>query len=629
MSKFVIFGLLASAVAIGGMQENMHSGGENPAKPGVINPTIIAAKINPAIIEFPDSPKQITSPESAAKLLAKNTPADNTPANNTPANNASASDAPSAIAATDKSPEKNPDKNIDKKIIDPQVTPAKSEYEIAKTEKTDAISKPETKNLPAATKPDELAMLNRSIAPPAIDLGNLTKEVIALRPLNLEPLEKSDSDKLGTDKFGNSVMASAKTQDDPTGVPKLNGSDKSDDKSNSPDAAASAKQSDPAKAKDEPTPSNGEYKINSIYDYHEFKTDAKKNVPQRHVALQPGTGNQFTQPGGGVVDPEQDKRRIAREKTERLLANMLFSQDPAFLGEKLAGQELAVADIVKRNQARDQQITAMRKYWKLAMAMLDYRFAVHEFDTLQTGVNTVDINIRPLYIAAYEAAQARVLETKSLMLAAQLDLQVQLNLKALPVPVDIPWVGTYRTDFQLVSKSFANSNQYSRLESIDKTINLWRDAVNLRAEVAYNSGDNLSTCIQSQRADAQQVVLAYEQLVKHRRAFIAAVLEFNYDIVDYVFTVNAVTPLGPLQDILTRRPSKPKQLTATDTANGESLASRQPTVIVDGKVQPTTFANGVDDGWGSEQPKDNTKSVLVPSEATSARPQSDIIKIGG
>ncbi|MDX1963007.1 MAG: hypothetical protein SFX18_07630 [Pirellulales bacterium] len=348
----------------------------------------------------------------------------------------------------------------------------------------------------------------------------------------------------------------------------------------------------------------------------------------------------FSQSNGVVSDNPQlaadanntESIKAASRDSDTLLrgAQLAFQQATFPEDQALSGKLVAIEDLLRVAGDRERRIKLLKGYWTLAAAMAEYHWATEEFYQLRhaadlaqknAGLTGMDPTQQQYMAAAINAALARRLETKASAISAQHELAVLMGMGngpgELPLAVDVPLVGTYRTR---IDEIFSDRRPPARLQSIASTIDLKRDTINFRAfaiKMNWNAFDQILKEYQDRKGDAQFVVLAYEQLVKQRRAFLAAVRDYNGDITDYTMNVidTRITP-EDLAQRLVRTPNRAQLRAASNAAAGldrVNYSARQPTLADDwsggesapaeNPVQRTTFVEGSGNGA-------NLKSVL-------------------
>ena len=108
---------------------------------------------------------------------------------------------------------------------------------------------------------------------------------------------------------------------------------------------------------------------------------------------------------------------------------------------------------------------------------------------------------------------------------------------SLPLTADPPLVGAYRTYFETL---YAGRISPPRLRLIDRTLPIRREAIETHvaavqaAASAVHAADEART---AGKADLQSLLYCQAELSRQRRAFLAAVRDYNLDIGEYALTV--------------------------------------------------------------------------------------------
>lgn len=314
-----------------------------------------------------------------------------------------------------------------------------------------------------------------------------------------------------------------------------------------------------------------------------------------------------------------ESRNPAQVKADSLTSHNLLQgaqlafQQPQFPDDrKLGGKELTLQDLFILTTNRDQRFALVKAYWKVALAMAEFHWALEEFYTIQTleGVGVTGGRASPShsYIeAAIYSSLARVSETRTQAINAQYELLTAMGgqYRSLPLAVDVPLVGTYNTQFDA---NYPDGRAPKRLQAINKTIDLRRDTVNTRGIAIDRTFAAWQAAIQLFKQNpsdqnAQVVALAFEQLTRHRRSFLGSIREYNTDIAEYALTVlNPSFRPDQLARYLTRTPS-PRPLWNTSAMNPveTEVASSASEPRADGQVLPATFAEETaGDDWSQK-----------------------------
>ncbi|HVX15868.1 MAG TPA: hypothetical protein VHC22_32090 [Pirellulales bacterium] len=209
----------------------------------------------------------------------------------------------------------------------------------------------------------------------------------------------------------------------------------------------------------------------------------------------------------------------------------------------LDGKRVTLADLLARIYDRPQQAVVIPAYWKLAAAEYEYRIATDESSRLQQLLPPADAAGRhasdSLLEARLAAAEARLREAELAVISQQHALADQMRLptsEPLPLTGDLPHAGAYRTFFQERYARVAPPRAYL----IDRTLPLLNRSIELRAAAAVaaaDSADASSEQFHAGQLDLVSVADSVAELTRQRRAFVAAVRDYNLDIADYALSV--------------------------------------------------------------------------------------------
>jgi len=343
--------------------------------------------------------------------------------------------------------------------------------------------------------------------------------------------------------------------------------------------------------------------------------------PTTALQISPYSGDvPLNPPATNTLQRINEARNPAQVKADSLTSHNLLQgaqlafQQPQFPEDrKLGGKELTLQDLFILTSNREQRFALLKSYWKVALAMAEFHWALEEFYTIQTleGVGVTGGRASPShsYIeAAIYSSLARVSETRTQAINAQYELLTLMGgqYRSLPLAVDVPLVGTYNTQFEA---NYPDGRAPKRLQAINKTIDLRRDTVNTRGIAIDRTFTAWQAAIQlfkqnPNEQNAQVVALAYEQLTRHRRSFLGSIREYNTDIAEYALSVlNPSFRPDQLARYLTRTPS-PRPLWNTSAMNpGEAteLSAALPLSRNDSQVTPATFAEtNAGDDWSQK-----------------------------
>ncbi|MGH7140746.1 MAG: hypothetical protein ACREHD_33860, partial [Pirellulales bacterium] len=242
----------------------------------------------------------------------------------------------------------------------------------------------------------------------------------------------------------------------------------------------------------------------------------------------------------------------------------------------LGGKRVTLIDLLSRVYDRSQQAVVIPAYWKLAAAEYEYRIAADESSRLEQLLPPADPSGKhasePLLESRLAAAEARLREAELAVLTQQYALADMMRLPAsepLPLAGDLPHGGAYRTYFQERYVRVAPP----RAHLIDRTLPLLQRSIELRASAAVSAADSADAAAEALHAgqlDVAATVDSIAELSRQRRAFVAAVRDYNIDIADYALSVvpagltsaQLVSILiGPPATVGRAAPADPKQAT--------------------------------------------------------------------
>lgn len=272
------------------------------------------------------------------------------------------------------------------------------------------------------------------------------------------------------------------------------------------------------------------------------------------------------------------------------LMHWLTSEDQV----ALEGKPTPLVDLLSRLADRGQQIALVQTYWKLSAALAEYRIAADESARLGQLLPPVDATGKhptdPLRESRLASCEARLREAE----LAVVDLQYALGeiVRAAPteplvLPVDLPHVGAYRTYFQ---------ERYARVSPprghlIDRSLPLLHRSLELRASAAIAAADAAEADQEAYHAgklDGLSVIETLSELTRQRRAFVAAVRDYNSDIAEYALSV--VPPGLSSAQLVNVLIGPPKQ--SDDAAGQKAVVQDPPPVKRAGYDQPIEPGSG-------------------------------------
>jgi len=287
-------------------------------------------------------------------------------------------------------------------------------------------------------------------------------------------------------------------------------------------------------------------------------------------------------------------------------------------GAALTGSPLTLVRALSSARGSRQQLEVTHAYWRLTMAVAEYRFSLKEHEQLGR------IEARPadaMMLAAARASAAAAVRMAELeALCAQHDLAEAAMLPAtapLPLPADPPHVGTYRTYFEEV---FSARNPPARARLIHRNLPIRRQAIEVRALAVRAAQDALEAATEAHqvgRADLGAELSAIRQLGRQCRALLTSVCNYNHDIADYALSV-----AGPQTDenVLAAMLIRPSQDGTRPAArSADSAEASQPSDAEDPSAPPSEV-------------RPATLNEPVPSPSTEqsapAPPQGELQSLG-
>jgi hypothetical protein len=284
---------------------------------------------------------------------------------------------------------------------------------------------------------------------------------------------------------------------------------------------------------------------NSSREFESSLTPQPRGAPASGTPYTPGARTLPANPtrdDSPVVNPlvpvQTPRFRIAPPD---LIARLAASQ-----AEMLPGRPIPLVDVLMQTAARPQQLTAVRAYWKLSAALAAhhvYREQVAQLKALEAATAMpADLLNRTGLAAELATASARMREAEVQAIAAQEELAEKLSAggsQALPLPLDLPHVGAYRSHFDVL---FASRTPPARLKFIDHAMPLRRTAIDRRAEAVQAAMDALETAREfhaSGEIGPDLVAARLEDLTRQQVAFLEGVRDYNYEIAEYAFGVAA------------------------------------------------------------------------------------------
>ena len=250
----------------------------------------------------------------------------------------------------------------------------------------------------------------------------------------------------------------------------------------------------------------------------------------------------------------------------------------------LTGQPLTLLAALSSAQGTRRQLEVTHAYWRLTRAVAEYRFALEEYLQVQRVRASAQDQATLETAVASAAAALRMAELSAV--SAQHDLAEAARLPAttpLPLPADLPHVGTYRTYFDEV---FSKRNPPEPARLIHRKLPIRRQAIEVRTSAVQAAQDALEAAFDAYRSgttDLESVLWSLRRLGRQYRALMTSVCNYNHEIVDYALAV-----AGPQNDrrVLVAMLIMPAEDTAAAPAAGPGETTR-PSAIPIRSVPPS------------------------------------------
>jgi hypothetical protein len=186
-------------------------------------------------------------------------------------------------------------------------------------------------------------------------------------------------------------------------------------------------------------------------------------------------------------------------------------------------------------------------YWRLTHTLAAYHYALEEERFLGALDAAGSREDQPVLAAAQAAAKAERAEARLAAIRAQQALAQVVAATTHgepPLPADRPFVGAYRTYFQQLNERGAAADE---LRQIDETLPIIHEVVDAQAQAVGAAGAALNQILRGRehgQASLVSVLDAHERLRRHRRAFLAAVEEYNGQSARYALSVAVPAATG-------------------------------------------------------------------------------------
>ena len=251
---------------------------------------------------------------------------------------------------------------------------------------------------------------------------------------------------------------------------------------------------------------------------------------------------------GGLAPPiasgaEPEAGPAARASAAEIVAGAFAAPDSG----TLAGRPLTLLEALASARDRARQLAVVHKYWRLAEAVGEYAARSQAAGQLRRleprGADAAAVRL------ARASALAALKQAETATVAAQRELAeaalLALNLP-LPLPADVPHAGPYRTRFD---ELYAARSVPPRARLIDRSLPVRREAIDRRVQAVTAAEYAMEAAVSGYalgEADLVTVRDTIAELARQRRALVAAVAQYNHDIVEYVLMVVDPPPSAPV-----------------------------------------------------------------------------------
>jgi len=258
-----------------------------------------------------------------------------------------------------------------------------------------------------------------------------------------------------------------------------------------------------------------------------------------------------------ILQPQAGEKKPARRRLTppEIVAEAIVLPT----GHRLTGSSRTLLAVLSSTTDRRRQIDITHAYWRLVEAVADYCFC-SDYDRRLRDLSA-EASGEPELRTARASSAAQLRDAEAAVIAAQHDLAslaMLLPEAPLPLPVDLPHTGPYKTDFdRLPSRLTAPST----LRLIDRTLPIRRQAIDGRATAILAAEDAFEAAREAyrqNRTDLRTVLACMRQCLRQRRAMIRTVVLYNQDIADYAMVVAGPEATGQkLVGMLIRKTREP------------------------------------------------------------------------
>jgi len=236
--------------------------------------------------------------------------------------------------------------------------------------------------------------------------------------------------------------------------------------------------------------------------------------------------------GDAALVPVQSTQRRA-SPAEMVAEALTLPEEATF-----TGQPLTLLKALSSARGSGQRAEATHAYWRLTTAVAEYRSRFEECRQLWRIEGRLEDAMMLRTARASAAAALRMAEL--VVISAQHDLAEAAMLPAtdpLPLPADLPHVGTYRTRFE---ELFSTRTPPDRARLIHRTLPIRCRAIDVRATAVRAAQDALEAAVEAYqlgRVDLGEVLSSVRRLGEQRRGLAASVSNYNHEIADYALSV--------------------------------------------------------------------------------------------
>lgn len=269
-------------------------------------------------------------------------------------------------------------------------------------------------------------------------------------------------------------------------------------------------------------------------------------------------------------------------------------------GAALTGQRLTLVKALSSAKDSRRQLAVAHAYWRLTLAVAEYRLRFDEYGRLaQISPGAEDAL---MFETARTSAAAALRLAEVAVLSAQHELAGAAALptaEPLPLPADLPHVGTYRTYFNEV---FSQRSPPARARLMDRNLPIHRRVIDARASAVTAAQGALEATIDAYRVgkvNLADVLASGRRLTRQYRALLADVCDYNHDIADYALSVAgpqtderrvATMLIGPVEGAA-RRPASGEDSAESNAPSEVQQATLDAPIPETAVDEPTPAAN--------------------------------------